>query len=371
MNIPNLTPVRAGFIPLVDCAVLVVAREKGFAANHGIDLKLSKEVSWANIRDRVNVGQFDVAHMLAGMPIAANLSIGHIKVPMIAPMALGTGGNAITLSQDLYTELAASGLDLSAPLSAGQALRSAVERRRSQDLDPLTFAMVFPFSNHNYQLRYWMAAAGIDPERDVRLVVIPPPYMVQSLHAGQIDGFCVGEPWNRLAVEQGAGKILLKGSDVWPAEPEKVLGVQAAWAEQNGETLAALLRALTQAANWADDPDHHAALADILADPQYLDVSSALILKALSGDLQFSGTAACAHAMWLYAQMVRWGQTPLSQTGEQFACNTYRPDLLAAALGEASPHIQDTPLVLFDGKVFDPKDVPGYIAATPLNMHKI
>ncbi|MCR4378083.1 MAG: ABC transporter substrate-binding protein [Rhodospirillales bacterium] len=359
----NITTVRAGFIPLVDCAVLVVAREKGFAEAHGIDLQLFKEVSWANIRDRVNVGQFDVAHMLAGMPIAANMGIGHIKVPMIAPMALGAGGNAITLSYGLYEALAQSGLDLLAPLASGDALRAVIERRRVQGLEPLTFGMVFPFSNHNYQLRYWMAAAGIDPDFDVRLVVIPPPFMVQSLQAGQIDGFCVGEPWNTLAAKKGVGKVLLSGSSVWPDGPEKVLGMQESWAQNNPDVLAALLRALDQAARWADDHAHHAELAGILARAEYLDVPERHIALALEGDLRFCTAASCDHALWLYAQMVRWGQTLLLPSGEQAACCTYRPDLLADALGKNHVQPQIPNVRPLDGVVFDPADVAGYIAA--------
>jgi len=367
---PNLISIRAGFIPLVDCAVLAVAREKGFAEAHGIDLQLFKEVSWANIRDRVNVGQFDVAHMLAGMPIAANMGIGHIKVPMIAPMALGVGGNAITLSHALYDALAQSGLNLNDPLASGRALRAAVERHRADDLEPLTFGMVFPFSNHNYQLRYWMAASGIDPDLDVRLVVIPPPFMVQSLQAGQIDGFCVGEPWNSLAVDQGVGKILLSGSLVWPDGPEKVLGLQKTWAENNPDVLMALLRALDQAAHWADDPANHETLAKILSRAEYLDVSERLTLSTLKGDLRFRTAASCEHALWLYTQMVRWGQTPLSSATERVACETYRPDLLAAALGVSPAKAPDRFPTPLGGADFDPKDVAGYLVRQHISLHK-
>lgn len=366
MNIRETqTTVRAGFIPLVDCAPLAVAREKGFAAAQGVDLQLFKEASWANIRDRVNVGQFDVAHMLAGMPIAANLGVGHVKVPIIAPMALGAGGNAITVGQPLYDELARGDLDLHDPLQVGEALRAAVKRRGTQGQEPLTFAMVFPFSNHNYQLRYWMAAAGINPDVDVRLAVIPPPYMVQSLKAGQIDGFCVGEPWNSLAAEQGVGNILLTGAQVWPAGPEKVLGVRASWADANPGTLAALLRALHQAAHWADEPVNRAELATILAGEEYLDIPLAPIEQALQGDLRFGASehpsVACEHALWLYTQMVRWGQIAFSHDGARVACDTYRPDLLAAALDAPQPQAPKRFAAPLNGPDFDPTDIAGYI----------
>ena len=362
----SLTPVRAGFIPLVDCAVLVAAREKGFAAALGLDLQLFKEVSWANIRDRINVGQFDVAHMLAGMPIAQSLGVGHIKVPTIAPMALGVGGNAITVSHALYKQLSDTGLDLSQPLGAAQALRQVVDQRRGDNLEPLSFGQVFPFSCHNYQLRYWMAAAGIDPERDVRLVVIPPPYMVKSLDAGQVDGFCVGEPWNTQAAEQGVGVILTRTAAFWPFGPEKVLGLQQSWAEQNPETLKILIQALDQAARWADDPENHIELAAILARPKYLDVAEKVVLTALQGDLNFHENGAMRadgeHALWLYAQMVRWGQTPLSRDAEQAVRQTYRPDLLKDALGDVPSDELGKNAQPFDGVPFAAGDVPGYIA---------
>ena len=368
MNTPlPLTPVRAGFIPLVDCAVLVVAHEKGFAAEHGIDLQLKKEVSWANVRDHVNVGVLDVAHMLAGMPIAQSLGINHIKVPMVAPMALSAGGNAITVSHTLYQALLLTGEDLSTPLGAAQALRHVVDQRRFENAELLSFGQVFPFSCHNYQLRYWMAAAGIDPERDVRLVVIPPPYMVKSLSAGQVDGFCVGEPWNIQAADQGVGVILSRSSQFWPQGPEKVLGLQERWAKDNPQTLSALLKALDEAAQWVGNPDHHAELANLLARPDYLDMSQDVVLAALGGDLEFYGGDAVQtdrkQALWLYAQMARWGQTALSGEAEQSVCRTYRTDLLSAALGEASTqHIASSHKAL-DGIPFDATDVQAYIAA--------
>ena len=368
----SLIPVRAGFIPLVDCAVLVAAREKGFAAAHGLDLQLFKEVSWANIRDRLNVGLFDVAHMLAGMPIAASLGIGHIKVPTIAPMALGVGGNAITVSHALYKQLSDTGLDVSQPLGAAQALRQVIDQRRGDNLEPLSFGQVFPFSCHNYQLRYWMAAAGIDPERDVRLVVIPPPYMVKSLDAGQVDGFCVGEPWNTQAAEQGVGVILTRTAAFWPFGPEKVLGLQHSWAKQNPEALKALLQALDQAARWADNPAHHIELAALLARPEYLDVSKSVVLTALQGDIKFHANGAMRaddeHALWLYAQMVRWGQTPLSRDAEQAVRQTYRPDLLTDAVGQAQHDERDKIVQPFDGVPFAAGDVPGYIAALTIKL---
>lgn len=358
-----LTPVRAGFIPLVDCAILAVAKEKGFAEVQGIDLQLYKEVSWANIRDRLNIGQFDVAHMLAGMPIAASLGIGHVKVKIIAPMAMNFGGNAITVSYDLFDDLRNTEEDLGSPLGAAAALRKVIDKRRESNAEPLSFGQVFPFSCHNYQLRYWMASAGIDPDRDVRLVVIPPPFMVDSLKAGQIDGFCVGEPWNAQAASQDVGVVLLRSSKFWPTGPEKVLGVQQCWADKNPKTLQRLLAALVNAAEWANTPTNRAELSVLLSKPAYLNVPQPLIQSALDGDLSFNSLAEGKHALWLYAQMVRWGQTPLSKESEQIASLTYRPDLLGSATEKTAtiPSTQERPLL--DGVPFNATDVPGYIAS--------
>ena len=190
-----------GFVPLLDCAPLVVAAEKGFAAAEGLDLEFVRESSWANIRDRVIVGQFDAAHMLGPDADCIDLGIGHVKVPMVAPMALGLGGNAITVSASLWAAMQLHGAQLGAdPTIQGQALARVVRERGRSGAAPLTLAMVYPFSAHNYELRYWLAACGIDPDNDVLLVVLPPPFMVDALRSGHIDGFCVGRALEFLAI---------------------------------------------------------------------------------------------------------------------------------------------------------------------------
>ncbi|MEN3977064.1 CmpA/NrtA family ABC transporter substrate-binding protein [Emcibacter sp. SYSU 3D8] len=402
----QLRTVRIGFIPLVDCATLVVAAEKGFDRREGLALQLVKETSWANIRDRVNLGHFDCAHMLAGMPIASSMGIGHIKVPTIAPFLLGLNGNAVTVSLPLYQQIRGTGVQGDDPASLGRALRQVVDERRRAGLEPLTFAMVFPFSCHNYELRYWMAAAGIDPDRDIRLVVIPPPLMVDSLEAGHIDGFCVGEPWNSLAVDAGIGRLLLTKAALWNMGVEKVLGVRADWADDNRPVLESLIRALYRAAQWADDPANRDELADMLAQPAYLGVSSKIIRRSLSGDILvqagqppvhvddfivFNRQAAnfpwVSQAVWIYTQMVRWGQAEASSESETAARRCFRPDIYRTALrnsdlavslpsmnaklegalaGEIPVGSVDGKLTLgpdrfFDGGVFDPDDPEGYL----------
>src|SRR5271169_2719691 len=191
-------PLHIGFIPLVDAAALIVAVDKGFAAAEGLDVTLVREVSWSNVRDKLNIGLFDAAHLLAPVAIASSLGIGHVKVPIVAPFGLGVNGNAITVSPPLHA--AAADGDIAKPMVSARALARVVAERKAKGLEPLTFGMTFPFSTHNYHLRFWMAAGGVDPDEDVRLVVLPPPYMVDSLANKHVEGFCVGAPWNSIAV---------------------------------------------------------------------------------------------------------------------------------------------------------------------------
>jgi NitT/TauT family transport system ATP-binding protein len=218
----------AAFVPLVDCAVLVAAREQGFAAEEGLDLVLVKEPSWASLRDHLSLGYVDCAHALAPLPVALTLGVGHLQVDCIAPFVLGRGGNAVTVSTRLFAEMQGA-TSFTNPLETARAL-AAVARRR---VPPLTFGMVFPFSNHNFDLRYWLAAGGLHPDRDVRLVAIPPPLMVDSLRAGLVDGFCVGAPWNSLAVAHGLGAIVVTQSQLFPRAVEKVLALRSAFARHS------------------------------------------------------------------------------------------------------------------------------------------
>lgn len=366
-----------GFIPLLDCASLVVAAERGFAAEEGLELALVRETSWANIRDRIVVGHFDAAHMLGPMTVASTLGIGHVKVPVIAPFALGLGGNAVTVSLRLWEQMTNEGASLgSDPATQGAALKRVVDGRDRARREPLTFAMVYPFSCHNYELRYWLAASGIDPDRDVRLIVIPPPFLVDALRAGQIDGFCVGEPWSSVAVSAGVGTIVTSTTAIWPFSPEKVLGCRLEWAQRHPKQLASLQRALYRASQWCERPENHAELATLLAEPRHVGAPAALLRGALEGQLALMTHAKpvaldsfylpaqhdatfpwVGHALWFYAQMLRWKQVQFDANQLAAVRSTYRPDLYRAALGSLNP---DTPTVdlkverFFDGQVFDP-----------------
>jgi two-component system, oxyanion-binding sensor len=394
----------AGFIPLMDCACLAVAREYGFAEAEGIELTLVRESSWANIRDRLLVGHFDAAHMLGPMTVASTLGVGHVAVPLVAPFALGLGGNAVTLSAQIAAEVDAeldTGLDTDLEgngeaagrasdelpgsnarrgahvvsregpdgadwwrrraLAIGGALRRVVARRAADGLAPLTFGIVHPFSCHNYELRYWLAASGIDPDVDVRLVVVPPPLLADSMRAGHVDGFCVGEPWNSVAVEAGLGSIAFPASAVWRYAPEKVLGCRADWAGKHTGELLALVRALYRAAVWCDREENRTDLAGLLSQKRYVGAAPDVLERALAGALvTTAGRAAVAvedfhvplrhaatfpwtsHALWFYSQMVRWKQTSWSEAALAQIRDTYRPDLYRDAIASLD---LDVPLV--------------------------
>ncbi len=381
-------PLRIGFIPLVDAAALIVAVDKGFTKAEGLDVSLVREVSWSNVRDKLNIGLFDAAHLLAPVAIASSLGLGHIKVPITAPFNLGLNGNAITVSPALHAELIGEiDGDRFDPMATANALARVVAKRRKAGAEPVTFGMTFPFSTHNYQLRFWMAAGGVDPDEDVRLVVLPPPYMVDSLASGQVDAFCVGAPWNSVAVDLGVGHILHFVSDILVRAAEKVLAVRQNWSEKNSDVLAALIRAGSRAAEFIEQPDNRVEAARILSQPDRIGVDAEVIQRTLVGRLKISpdGTMResgryllvgrdgaqrpeAVQAAWLYAQMVRWGQAAFSPEALQIATGVFRPDLFDAALGRSAEATR--PIGAFAGPAFNPDDIAGHLAAFPIGRRK-
>jgi ABC-type nitrate/sulfonate/bicarbonate transport system substrate-binding protein len=382
---------RIGFIPLVDAAALIVAVDKGFAAEEGLDITLLREVSWSNVRDKLNLGLFDAAHLLAPVAIASSLGLGHVKVPIVAPFNLALNGNAITVSPALraaiMSEISGDPLD---PMATALALSRVVAARRKKGAEPLTFGMTFPFSTHNYQLRFWMAGGGVDPDEDVRLVVLPPPYMVDSLANGHVDAFCVGAPWNSVAVDLGVGHILHFSVDILVRAAEKVLAVRQDWSEKNADILAALVRALARAAEFVEEPQHRAEAARILARPERIGVDAEVIRRTLDGRLKISpegtmresnryllvGREGAARpdpvqAAWLYAQMVRWGQASISPDALHTAKSVFRPALYDAALGQSGKPA-DAPRAVgaFAGPAFDADDIAGHLAAFRIGRWK-
>jgi ABC-type nitrate/sulfonate/bicarbonate transport system substrate-binding protein len=386
------TQLCIGFIPLVDAAALIVAVDKGFTEAEGLDVTLVREVSWSNVRDKLNIGLFDAAHLLAPVAIASSLGLAQVKVPIVAPFNLGLNGNAITVSPALHAEIMAEiDGDRYDPMATALALARVVAARRKRGAEPLTFGMTFPFSTHNYQLRFWMAAGGVDPDEDVRLVVLPPPYMVDSLANGQVDAFCVGAPWNSVAVDLGIGHILHFVSDILVRAAEKVLAVRQSWSEKNPEVVAALIRAAFRAAQFIEQPANRTEVARILAQPERIGVDADVVRRTLDGHLKISpdgtmresrryllvgregaGRPEPAQAAWLYAQMVRWGQVPLGPEALKLAKAVFRPDLYDAALGlpeDALSSVTDT-VGAFAGPPFDAGDIAGHLAAFAIRRPK-
>ena len=320
----GLSNLRLGFIPLTDCAPLVVAKALGFFEEEGLDVELVREASWATIRDKVAVGALDGAHMLAPMALAA--TVGG-EGAILAPLALNRNGSAVTVSTALAEAM--GGGD---PL----ALAGIVAARRARGQGPLTFAVVFPYSMHNYLLRDWLARGGIDPDRDVRLVVIPPPRMVERMRAGEVDGFCVGAPWNAVAEAEGVGTMLITASQFWPGGPDKVLGVPADFAVQRPDDLRACLRAVIRGAAWADDPANRGSLVALLARLDHVGAEPAAIGRALEREIVFHRDAAGLprreHGLWFLSQMVRWGQIDEAVDREGLVDRVYRPDLYREAV---------------------------------------
>ncbi|PBB26325.1 MULTISPECIES: CmpA/NrtA family ABC transporter substrate-binding protein [unclassified Mesorhizobium] len=397
--------ITAGFMPLFDSAVLVAASELGFAAREDIELTLHRETSWANIRDRIAIGHFDLAHMLGPMPLACNLGLTPLASETIVPFSLGLGGNCVTISNAVWAGMAAHGAqpDLD-PARAGAALRAFIRDRAAARREPLRFAVVHPHSGHNYELRYWLAACGIDPDREIEIVIVPPPFMADALATGRIDGYCVGEPWNSAAVAAGTGHIVTVKAQIWRNSPEKVIGVRKAWADEKPEALAALLRALHHSARWCQDPANHAELAAVMAQARFLGLPPAVQMPILTGHLRLGGGAELdvddfflpfdkaanfpwkSHALWFYTQMVRWGHVAHTPDNLAIARDCYRPDLyrsalkplgvalpganakvegalkVATAVGATGAGLVLGPDGFFDGQIFDPDEIDTYIA---------
>jgi NitT/TauT family transport system ATP-binding protein len=398
--------IRAGFIPLLDSSPLIVAGRMGFAEAEGLRLMLVRETSWATLRDRMAVRHLDVAHMLAPMPIADNLGLNPLPGKLIAPMALGFGGNTITVSLPLWEELADQGASAEfEAASIARAFATVVARRKAKGQSRVTLGIVHSHSAHHYQLAYWLRSAGILPGRDVDFVVVPPSLSSAALASAQVDGFCAGEPWGSAAVAEGVGCTILTNAHIWRRSPEKVLSVRQGWAEENPERLMRLLRAVYRAARWCDEPDNRPKLASLLSGEDIIGLPEHIIrpglerrLRTPSGNtrdvpglLTFAEHAATfpwiSHALWMLSQMVRWRQVQLTPEAVAIARRTYRPDLYRAALASLAVVLpsanskvegalaQETPAAspdgkltlgsdaFFDGRVFDPDRIEDYIAA--------
>ena len=393
-----------GFLPLVDACLPILAHEHGFAEEEGLALSFQRDVSWATVLDRLLYGHSDAAHLIAPLAIATTLGRGRPAQPLATPFVLGLNGNAVTFSTELATKLAEPGR-LSDPVGLGAALAEEARARKAAG-HPLRFGVVHRYSSHNYMLRYWLAGCGIRPDEDVEIVTIAPPFVADAMEAGEIDGACVGEPWNSAAVARGVGVIVLATAQIWRRGVEKVLAFRAPVLEERREATEKLIRAMRKAGAHFVNPANWDANAAILARPEYLGADPALILAAISDRLILTRDSEPVHypdfmfqhreaanfpwvsqAEWLYTQLVRWDHLPFSPADAEAAARVFRPDVYRSALagtGDMLPGAsskvegslarptavtaQQGAMVLannafFDGRSFDPDDLEGYIAS--------
>lgn len=395
-----------GFLPLVDACLPILAQEHGFAEEEGLSLSFMRDVSWATVLDRLLYGHSDAAHMVAPLAIATTLGRGRPAQPLSAPFVLGLNGNAITFHPDLAARIAPAGA-LGDPKEAGAALVREARARKAAG-KPLRFGVVHRYSSHNYMLRYWLAACGIRPDEEVEVTTISPPFVADALASGEIDGACVGEPWNSVAVERGVGVIVLVTAQIWRRGVEKVLALKEPVLEDRRPAVEALIRAMRKAGRHFVDPANWEANAAILARPNYIDGDARLILHAISDRLVLSKGAEplpysdfmfqyreaanfpwVSQAQWLYTQMVRWEGLAFDPAHAIEAGRVFRPDVYRSALmgtGDILPGAsskvegslkqltavgtQQGDYVLdnnkfFDDVTFDPDHIGDYLRALP------
>lgn len=393
-----------GFLPLVDACLPILAQEHGFAEEEGVSLRFQRDVSWATVLDRLLYGHTDAAHMLAPLAIATTLGLARPAQPLVAPFVLGLNGNAVTVSVAVAAEMEL-GDGFGDPAAVGARLRRVAERRRAAG-KPLRFGVVHRYSSHNYMLRYWLAGCGIRPDDLVEVVTVPPPFSAEALANGDIDGACVGEPWNSIAVDRGVGQIVLATSQIWRRGVEKVLALRESVLDERREATEALIRAMRKAGAHFVDPANWEANAAVLARPEYLDAPREMILGAISDRIVLKQHGAPVHfpdfmfqyseaanfpwvsqAQWIYTQMARWDRSPIKPDEAEKAARVFRPDVYRSALsgtGDILPgasskvegsltrptsvtaqqgNITLTQNQFFDLRVFDPDDLPGYLSS--------
>jgi two-component system, oxyanion-binding sensor len=342
--------IRVGFLPLVDAALPILAREFGFAEDEGLDLQLVRDMSWATVQDRLLYGHSDAAHMVAPLAIATTLGLGRPAVPLSVPFVLGLNGNAITLAPDLAAQITSVGGpgDIKA---MGERFASLANDRKHAG-KRLRLGVVHRFSSHNYMLRYWLRATGTDPNEDIEIVTIAPPFAADALANGEVDGICVGAPWNSVAVERGAGVVIATTSQIWRRGVEKVLAVKQERLEQERGLFDPLLRALYRAGEAFVDPDRLEQISAIMARPEYLDGSADAIRRVVQDQVLFAQGYDPVHipdfmfqhreaanfpwvsqAAWLYAQMVVAGHANPSRADYRRALAVFRPDIYRGAVG--------------------------------------
>jgi nitrate/nitrite transport system substrate-binding protein len=364
-----LAQVRFGMIALTDCAPIVMAHELGLFKKFGINSVVSKEASWAVIRDKLNIGENHATHMLLGMPFASSMGLmGSPVKPMVIPWLINRNGQAITLANKFKGKVKTAA-DLK-PLAAEAKAKG----------DPLTFAMTFPPGTHAMWIRHWLASGGVHPDKDVTLITIPPPQMVANMKVDKMDGFCVGEPWNLRAIADNVGYTITTTQKMWPDHPEKVCAFTEEFAAKNPKTVIATLKALHLASEYIDKMDNRAAVAETISKPTYINCPKEIILDRLQGKYDYGdgrkeqdpnymifsqrncNVPAKTFGYWWLSQFRRWGLVKGAPNYKGIVDKVMRPDIYATAMKEMGVKVSTAdmmPAKLADG-VFDPKDPEKY-----------
>ncbi|MEQ6290627.1 CmpA/NrtA family ABC transporter substrate-binding protein [Vogesella sp. GCM10023246] len=362
---PEKTVVKVGYLPLTDCAAVIVAAALGFDKRYGITIQPSREASWAAVRDKLLMGELDASHALYGLIYGVHLGLGGLQKDMAVLMTLNQNGQGITLA----AQLAAEGV------RGGAELARLLQRAPRQ----FTFAQTFPTGTHAMWLYYWLAAHGIHPLAQVKTIVVPPPLMVAALRAGQMDGYCAGEPWHSLAAAEGVGFTVASSGDIWPDHPEKVLGTTAEWAVANPATACALIAALLDASRFVDDVRNREVVAGLLAENAGLPLPAGVLNAGLSGTCVAGGLKCfddgrvnypyLSDGMWFLTQYRRWGllrEEPdyltVARQINQLALYQQAAQMAGVALPASSMRSSR----LIDGVLWDGRDPAGYAVGFPV-----
>jgi len=375
---PETKTMRFGIIALTDCSPIVMAHELGYFKQFGIESVVSKEASWAVIRDKLSIGDNQATHMLIGMPLASTMGLAGSPVkPMIIPWLLNRNGQAITLNNTLKKSGVKTPKDL----------KPIADKAKAAG-EPLTFAMTFPPGTHAMWTRYWLASGGIHPDKDVNLITIPPAQMVANMKVDKMDGFCVGEPWNNRAIIDGVGFTAITTQKMWPDHPEKVCAFTEEFAARNPKTVKAVLKALHLASVHLDNLDNRAKAAEVVARPAYINCPPEIILQRLLGNYDYGdgrkeqdkyymifSSRDCnypqrAFGVWWLTQFRRWGMVKGAPDYQAVARRVLRPDIYVEAMKEmgVTPKVAEIQkFTLFDGIPFDAKDPEKYATAFPVH----
>ncbi|WP_439872873.1 CmpA/NrtA family ABC transporter substrate-binding protein [Rhizobium leguminosarum] len=382
---PEVTGVKLGFIALTDSAPLIIAKEKGFFDKHGLpETDVAKQASWGATRDNLVLGGaangIDGAHILSPLPYlmhTGKVTQNNVPVPMTILARLNLDSQGISVAR----EYADTGVQLDA-----SKLKVAFEKKKAEGKE-IKAAMTFPGGTHDLWIRYWLAAGGIDPDKDVSTIVVPPPQMVANMKVGNMDVFCVGEPWNEQLVNQGIGFTACTTGELWKGHPEKALGMRADWIEKNPNAAKALLMAVMEAQQWCESMDNKAEMADILGKRQWFNVPTKDVLGRLKGDINYGNGREVkatdlymkfwkdgasypfkSHDTWFMTENIRWGNLPASTDIKALVNQVNREDIWRAAAKDLGVAAADIPAsssrgkeTFFDGKVFDPENPSAYL----------